>query len=688
MLPRASRPPRVETIALVVQLAVVGGVLGSLLAAAQPSLQNAFVAEGIGAGALVAWRASRAKTHRGRLAWSVLAGVAFGELIFAPLAIQLRDPALFLSGASIGVFLTAPMFVLMLPAFAFRTRAARARAGSVLHRADTLATWAGSCASIALLGLAHQPVVLVGYARVDLSLAFVALSAATTLAVVAIDVRAWTALARIDRSRASGVAMPTGTPRDVGVGSDTEVRIQTSTPFRGAETLTELTVGSVRLARQALALSLLADILSFAFCTAVLGWKMWSSGDETPVHDVAASPDLRFARTDVLSSESPHASASRSGRVAVAPRAYSRLVAVRRIDDGPAPTDIPRFVNVPPKGGGIVLERLGPYDGGYEVRTATGELTVTREMFSVGAHVLARDEGCYAVGRLIPWTDRNQATPPGENMNQGGELLASAVVAGAVRKLVTTPAAQTPDRPLNPDYTRVEASPVAGWGAVYWDFAIDQPSVGAIDGSGNTIWRSRVDGCACCCPAETVTATQWWGSTRRSHLPGRILSVVSPFAVVLYGGGDAGLLASSRSQGAHSSRVDARRPNGSLAWSATIPFLVMQPPVDGQGQIYLAGAGLAALDLEGRTLWSLPQSTPLRAQAFSDGTLVLVKGTQLQNRRPRRHRAPVVRRGGGAHELPRHCGRRLGVGGVRQDTVQAGVATHPWSEAPLSASPR
>jgi hypothetical protein len=204
-----------------------------------------------------------------------MVGVGYGELIFAPLAIRLRDPALFLSGASIGVFLTAPMLVLMLPAFAVRARAARARAGSVLRRADAPATWAGSCASIALLGLAHQPVVLVGDHRVDLSIAFVALSAATSLAVVAVDVSAWTALARADRSRASDAVLPAGMPPDVGVGSDTvERRVQGSVPFRSADTVTELTVGSVRIARQALAVSLAADLLSFAFCAAVFGWKV------------------------------------------------------------------------------------------------------------------------------------------------------------------------------------------------------------------------------------------------------------------------------------------------------------------------------------------------------------------------------------------------------------------------------
>jgi hypothetical protein len=261
--------------ALAVQLAVVGGMLGSLFAAIEPSRQNAFVAAGVVAGALVGWRASRAKNNRGLLLWSVLMGVAFGEVMLAPLAFRLRDPALIFSGASIGFFLTAPLLVLLGPAFVVRRRAARARAGSVLRRADAPATWAGSCASIALLGLGHQPVVLVGSQRVDLSIAFVALCAATSLAVVAIDIRAWTALARVDRSRVSEAAPPTGAALDVGIGSDTvEHRIQGAIPFRSAETVTELTVGSVRAARRALAVSLVADIVSFVFCAAVFGWKV------------------------------------------------------------------------------------------------------------------------------------------------------------------------------------------------------------------------------------------------------------------------------------------------------------------------------------------------------------------------------------------------------------------------------
>jgi hypothetical protein len=60
------------------------------------------------------------------------------------------------------------------------------------------------------------------------------------------------------------------------VGADTvEYSTRASTPFRSAETVTELTVGNVRLARRALAISLLTDVLSFAFCAAAFGWKVW-----------------------------------------------------------------------------------------------------------------------------------------------------------------------------------------------------------------------------------------------------------------------------------------------------------------------------------------------------------------------------------------------------------------------------
>jgi len=108
------------------------------------------------------------------------------------------------------------------------------------------------------------------------------------------------------------------------------------------------------------------------------------------------------------------------------------------------------------------------------------------------------------------------------------------------------------------------------------------------------------------------------------------LSVVPPFALVLYGGGAAGQLVQRLRGGATVSRLDARRPDGSLAWSTTLPFVPAQPALDGDGRIYVVGAGIAAFDLEGHLLWSWPSTIGLRAAAFADGTLAVVRGVEVQ----------------------------------------------------------
>ncbi|TMA22735.1 MAG: hypothetical protein E6J85_03905 [Deltaproteobacteria bacterium] len=109
------------------------------------------------------------------------------------------------------------------------------------------------------------------------------------------------------------------------------------------------------------------------------------------------------------------------------------------------------------------------------------------------------------------------------------------------------------------------------------------------------------------------------------------LSIVPPFVMVLYGGGDAGVLARRRSEAFPSgSRLDALRGDGSLAWSVRVPFLARQPPIDGNGRVYLVGLGVAAIDLEGKMLWLNPSPVPVRASAFADGTLALARGSELQ----------------------------------------------------------
>ena len=62
----------------------------------------------------------------------------------------------------------------------------------------------------------------------------------------------------------------------------------------------------------------------------------------------------------------------------------------------------------------------------------------------------------------------------------------------------------------------------------------------------------------------------------------------------------------------------------------TVPFEVLQPPVDGgAGRIYLLGNGFAAVQ-DGHLLWSKPSSTMILGTAFAGGELALATGPELR----------------------------------------------------------
>ena len=357
---------------------------------------------------------------------------------------------------------------------------------------------------------------------------------------------------------------------------------------------------------------------------------------ERAVYKLVPEPSLTFARATPKSAECPHASSTRAGRVAVAPHPLADvpdLSVVASVVDGRWPDRPPRFVDLPEGTERLVLERPSPTTGGFEIRTRAGALAFSREATSVGSHVLARPQRYYVDAGWHDWSATGDGTHASGNLNPSGELLACAMRGEEGQTLIASPQGQTPHQPHRPDFTMVTLE--RPFDADFlrqhvWGFTVDEPGVGAIDGAGVT---------ALALPSGRFIVLRTSGDAEKLATLGvdvkiepsaTDLSIVPPFALLLYGGGDAGMLAAARGARSTTTRIDARRPDGSLAWRATLPFLAAQPPIDGDGCVYVVGEGIAALDMNGNTKWSSVSQLTLRAQAFADGTLAVVRGSLLE----------------------------------------------------------
>ena len=344
------------------------------------------------------------------------------------------------------------------------------------------------------------------------------------------------------------------------------------------------------------------------------------------------SPSPTFVRSETPSTECPHASGARSGRVGAAPHRYAALAPVAGLGDAPHGADAPRFIDVSPRGDAVVLERPGRDGGAYEVRRSSGALAFEASLG--GAHVLARDEALYVAGRATSWSGAVDPVGSGIYVGDGGELLASAVLGEEMRTLAASRGLPNNVGLLEPDYTTAQMERLQGPNSAVrlrWGYVANEASVGAIDGAGQTL-VALPSGRLVVLAAQGDKATSYGLMSLDAAIDAGAtdVSVVPPFAMLLYGGGDAGSIAQQRSATLSSSRLDARRPDGTLAWRASLPFAPVQPPLDGNGHVVVVGAGIAALDLEGHTVWSSPSTIPLRAAAFVDGTLAVVRGAELQ----------------------------------------------------------
>ena len=81
---------------------------------------------------------------------------------------------------------------------------------------------------------------------------------------------------------------------------------------------------------------------------------------------------------------------------------------------------------------------------------------------------------------------------------------------------------------------------------------------------------------------------------------------------------------------AETSTLHRLGPDAKEKWSVKLDFPLSQPPVDGgNGTLYLAGAGLAAVR-DGKVLFSRKSKDTLRMTCFEDGTCAIAEGRTLR----------------------------------------------------------
>jgi hypothetical protein len=348
------------------------------------------------------------------------------------------------------------------------------------------------------------------------------------------------------------------------------------------------------------------------------------------------TPELKFSRADPPSSECPHATSTRAGRVLVAPHRFEALSMIGALD-GPLEGRRARFIDLPEGTDHLAIERardgMVALEDGFDVRTPAGALTFVGARSSTGDHVLARREGYHVNATWHPWSGgaENGGWVSG-GVSTDGERLACALRGDETLTLVTNrPEWRNSQRgPARPQYTQATlGSPIESGRPGWFYFIEEDPGVGAIDGNGYTALTLESGRFLVLLPIGDEEGYAIVGTEARVEAGATDLSIVPPFAMVLYGGGAAGALVARRDKWT-TSLLHARRPDGSLAWSMDFPFVAHQPPIDGDGRVYVVGDGIAAVDMEGKPLWCSPSSTILRAQAFMDGTLAVVDGAELQ----------------------------------------------------------
>ena len=262
----------------------------------------------------------------------------------------------------------------------------------------------------------------------------------------------------------------------------------------------------------------------------------------------------------------------------------------------------------------------------------TGAFAFNRRLQN--AHALAHDDALYASGRSVSWAGTLDSVNYGPVINGAGELLACAVRGDDIRSLVVNNGLPQNELPTDPDHTvaRLErphdANVLRSMGLTY---SVNEVAVGAIDGSGQTVLALPSGRLVVLSPEGDPEDDARDHRTGRGDRQGRDGPERGPPVR------DRPLRRRRRRRARPATqrrrdRDAGRRAKGRrLARVARVAPLRRDPARARRQRPRLPrGQGYRGAGPDGRTLWSVASAVQLRAAAFADGTLAVVRGRDVQ----------------------------------------------------------
>jgi hypothetical protein len=345
----------------------------------------------------------------------------------------------------------------------------------------------------------------------------------------------------------------------------------------------------------------------------------------------------QFRGAPVSSYETSYASPLKNSRVAASPRTYTRLESVPiGWEQDEHNTLTPRFVFVPPDAQHLAVD----WGDMFDLRSGSGACT-SRDKKQKNYDLSVTNGAYYIYGNEGLWNDKDGPTEkPSIGYTEEGSILAYRfdnhrriiIQQGSPVEFPHGPNTDWTvrfyiDRFTRPDRSRAEyvaGNYVPGKAVAAisddWISVIAQVLIVSLPAlppppRDPTLRILSPEGPPMDPPPKLLTPIELV-KVSLPYIP-QYLSIVEPYAMIVSDEGSG-------------SRVHCVDIGGHEQWSAVVPFAVRQPPIDGgNGRVYLAGEGLAAIE-NGTVIWSQPATETIRATAFVDGTLAVTQANTFR----------------------------------------------------------